>query len=102
MMIREVVGNKAHIAPHGQKTEAFRAFDNASNCSTKFLSVGDAKIIRECYDRLQKRFDGEDSRDAMTSVVGVEVTEQQELLSVMREAQKEPKHFKTSLRRPAK
>lgn len=49
MILREAAANKAHIAPHGQKTEAFCAVVDTLTCNTDFGPVVDAKRMRDCY-----------------------------------------------------
>ena len=90
-MLREVAAAKAHIAPHGSKTEAFKTVADVLNSNVDFVPHMDSKSVRDRYERLQKAADKEDRHDAMRSGVGGEFTEQQELLSQMREAREEQK-----------
>lgn len=83
---REMAANKAHIAPHSQKAEALGAVADALNCNIDFVLAVNSKSISDCYERPKKTFDSKDTRDAMKSRVGVNVTEELELISNMRKA----------------
>lgn len=51
----------------------------------------DVRSIHNRRERLRKRFDSENTRDAMRSGIDGEVIDQQEQLSIMRKAQQELK-----------
>lgn len=89
MLMREFGAFNAHIAPHGSKREAFKTVSDALNANVDFSPVVAGQSVRGRYERLHKTFDQYYSRKAMRSGVVGEVTEQQELLSMIREAREE-------------
>jgi len=91
MLLREVLAARAHIAPRGYKQQSFQPAADMLNANREFRLQLDGKSVRDRYERMQRAFDAADKRDAMGSGVGGEVTEEQELLSQMREAREEIK-----------
>ena len=96
LILREVAAVKAHIALNGAKMERFnkiaaRLSSNKNFCATmkeqgKFkLDDISGKKVRDRYERLQKDFDENDSKESRMSGVGGEVGLVEELLSKMRE-----------------
>lgn len=89
MLLREVLACNAHTAPHGCKAEYFERAANSLNGNRDFSVHVDGKSVRDRYERMQKLYNQKDRKDALLSGVGGEVTEADELLSVMREAREE-------------
>lgn len=73
MLLREVLAAKAHVAPHGTKTERFEVVADSLNTNSDFSVSVDSKSVRDRYERLQRTFNKKDRMNAMMSGVGGEV-----------------------------
>lgn len=91
MMIREVAAAKARIAPHANKTEAFKAVADVLNGNKDFVPHTDSKSVRYRYKFLHKVAGRKHFHDSMKSKVSGKFTEKQVFFSQMREAGVEQK-----------
>lgn len=89
MLLREVYSASAHVAPHGAKFEYFDNTAVALNGNRYFCVQADGKSIRDRYEHFQKSFNRRDKDEEAMSGVDQEVTETDELFSMIREAREE-------------
>jgi len=80
-----VAACKAHIAPTGETRELFELTACKANATKKLSSSVTRKCLQDRFKRLQGRFDKDNLAQRRMSVIGGEVTEIEELLSLMRE-----------------
>lgn len=86
ILLRDVYGNRAHIAHQGEKREAFQVAADVL-CGIKYFGINvDGKSVRDRYERMQKAFNDSDKRNKKLSGVKGGPLEAEDLLSMMREA----------------
>lgn len=69
MVLSKVAAIKAHVAPHGSKSDAFKEVPDALIGNIDFSPSVDTKSVRNRYERLQQNLDAEAHQDFMTSGV---------------------------------
>ena len=85
VLLREGAACKAHIAPTGEARERFEIAASKSNATKKLSSRVTWKALQDHYKRLQSKHDDDNRVQRRMSVIGGEVSEIEELLSVMKE-----------------
>ena len=97
IIVREVAGTKAYIAPYGQTQALYEKVAQRCNGYERMRSEVNWKQCQDRYQRLQDTFDKEDVRTHLRSGIGGgKLSELNELLSQMREARDDLKHRKTA------
>lgn len=88
-LLREILSTGAHVARYGCKKNKFLAVAEALNSRKSMPKSMTWKNAQDRYELLQRQFNSMDNKDRALSGVGGDVTECDEMLSMMREARQE-------------
>lgn len=89
VLLQEILAAQAHDPPHGAKTKRFETVAITLNNNVEFSIKVYAKRVRDRYELLQRHFNRKNWKDAIMSGVGGELTNVDELLSVMQDLREE-------------
>lgn len=89
MLFRDVMPSRAHIVSHGSKWESFHSVANVLHSNIDLTVFLDKKSIRKRYESMQDVFHIDQKCHAVPSRVGSELSQRNELLSLVWEARKE-------------